>query len=809
MFKKFKTVILIFVSVLLFTFANQKANATTHTITVNSNFFNPAALNVIVGDTVHFQWVGGNHTTTCDDVILPGTSRPIGADAWDSQMNSGTTDFYYVVNVAGSYVYGCQPHWPGMQGTITAGYGYKIWAGILGGGDGSSWNDPLNWLDGVAPVSTDSVKLDNSQVSSTYVVFLPTGATNVTVKKLIIQPTSPNYVYLFLPSGNTNNPGLTVGDGVSGTYDFILYKNSIFTNSSGAAAGTGFAFSVASDSIQLQDSALWIHNCTRGTSGITSRLSQASNCNYGIWRYDTPTTATTNITASGVSYGSLQLYGLAGGGGLLSKRYGQSGGSALTVRGNFYIEEHAYDTTTMTNSWNIRGDYTCYGKLVFGPASTQTINFNGTTLQTIRCDGLTSASSVISRAVNFNNAAGFLIMNPFYADTVIMTQGNIASGGSAWLGIGYDATNSGTLLYTGGIVTGQLERWFLAGVVSDSLSYPVGTSSVLKEAKVRFSTAPTTQGRIGIKFVDNGTNGSDLPSTLNDGGFSLTRRSNSYWTMTGTFLTGGGIDVAFDGNGQEGITDASNMRVIWTNNSGVSFSLLGNHKNGNASIGRRTDIGLYFSDFYLAGDITNNPLPVELDNFIATTIKNEVILDWATGHELNNTGFEVQRSGLNPSQSIHDTPVNATFETIGFVTSKGNSNTGQSYKFNDKNLQTGRYAYRLKQIDVNGNHTFFLLNNEVSINLPGKFVISQNYPNPFNPVTNINYEMPFDGSLKIVVFDNLGREVQTLVNGNVNAGYYKAQFNGAGLPSGIYFYKVNASTGNQNIEKVFKMMLVK
>ena len=262
-------------------------------------------------------------------------------------------------------------------------------------------------------------------------------------------------------------------------------------------------------------------------------------------------------------------------------------------------------------------------------------------------------------------------MNPFYADTVIMTQGNIASGGSAWLGIGYDATNSGTLLYTGGIVTGQLERWFLAGVVSDSLSYPVGTSSVLKEAKVCFSTAPTTQGRIGIKFVDNGTNGSDLPSTLNDGGFSLTRRSNSYWTMTGTFLTGGGIDVAFDGNGQEGVNDAANMRVIWSNNSGVTFSLVGNHKDGNASIGRRTDIGLYFSDFYLSGNVTNNPLPVEPDQFVATTIKNEVILDWATGHELNNTGFEVQRSGLNPSQSIHDTPVNATFETIGFVTRSG------------------------------------------------------------------------------------------------------------------------------------------
>lgn len=786
---------------LLFVFTPDKTNATTHTVTVESNFFNPAALNVIVGDTVHFQWISGFHTTTCDEVILPGTSRPFGADAWDSPMNSGSTDFYYVVNVAGSYVYGCQPHWPGMQATITASYGYKIWAGVLGGGDGSSWNDPLNWLGGVAPVSTDSVKLDNSQESSTYLVFLPTGAVNVTVKKLIIQPTAPNYIYLFLPSGNTNNPGLTVGDGVSGTYDFILNKNSIFSNASGAAAGTGFAFSVTSDSIQLKDSALWIHNCTRGTSGITSRLSQASNCNRGIWRYDVPTTSTFSITASGVSYGSLQLYGLAGGGGLLSKRYIRSGGSALTIRGDYYIEEHAYDSTSMTNSLNIWGNYTCFGKIVYALSSTQTINFNGTALQTIVCDGLTAASSTISRAVNFNNAAGFYISNPFYADSVIMTQGNINSAGSAWLGVGYDASNPGFLSRTGGIVTGQMERWYLAGAISDSLSFPVGTSSVLKEAKVRFSTAPTTAGRIGMKFIDNGTNGSDLPSTLNDGGYSVSRRSDSYWLMTGTFLTGGGIDVALDGNGQVGITDPQNMRVVWSND-GSTFSLQGSHKDGNNSIGRRTGIGFYFSNFYLAGNSLFNPLPVELTSFMASTIKNEVILDWATGHELNNTGFDIERAPVINGKADN-------YSKVGFVSGKGNSNSPQSYKYSDKGLTAGKYSYRLKQIDFNGNFKYFNLSTEVNVALPGSFELSQNYPNPFNPTTSINYEMPFDGTVKLVVFDNLGREVKTLVNGNVSAGYYKTEFNAAGLSSGIYFYRLNAESGSQKFEKILKMMLVK
>lgn len=92
---------------------------------------------------------------------------------------------------------------------------------------------------------------------------------------------------------------------------------------------------------------------------------------------------------------------------------------------------------------------------------------------------------------------------------------------------------------------------------------------------------------------------------------------------------------------------------------------------------------------------------------------------------------------------------------------------------------------------------------------PNKFYLSQNYPNPFNPVTNINYEMPFDGTIKIVVYDNLGREVRTLVSGAVMAGYYKAEFNASSLPSGIYFYRVNAESGGKSYEKVFKMMLVK
>jgi len=213
-------------------------------------------------------------------------------------------------------------------------------------------------------------------------------------------------------------------------------------------------------------------------------------------------------------------------------------------------------------------------------------------------------------------------------------------------------------------------------------------------------------------------------------------------------------------------------------------------------------MGNYFSNFYLASNSATNPLPVELTGFIATTIKNEVILDWATGHELNNEKFEIQRASIASGQT-------GDFITVGAVQSLGNSNSNQSYRFNDRNLQAGTYKYRLKQVDFNGNFHNFDLSANIIVGLPNSFSVSQNYPNPFNPNTFINYEMPFDGKMKITVYDNLGKEVRTLINSNVSAGYNRVEFNASGLASGMYFYKVTAVAGTENYEKVFRMMLIK
>jgi hypothetical protein len=89
--------------------------------------------------------------------------------------------------------------------------------------------------------------------------------------------------------------------------------------------------------------------------------------------------------------------------------------------------------------------------------------------------------------------------------------------------------------------------------------------------------------------------------------------------------------------------------------------------------------------------------------------------------------------------------------------------------------------------------------------MPNQFELKQNYPNPFNPSTLIEYSIPEQSFVDLKVYDFLGNEVATLVNEEQSAGVYRADFTGADLTSGIYFYKLQAG----NFVETKKMMLLK
>ncbi|MFZ0454048.1 MAG: T9SS type A sorting domain-containing protein [Ignavibacteriaceae bacterium] len=82
-----------------------------------------------------------------------------------------------------------------------------------------------------------------------------------------------------------------------------------------------------------------------------------------------------------------------------------------------------------------------------------------------------------------------------------------------------------------------------------------------------------------------------------------------------------------------------------------------------------------------------------------------------------------------------------------------------------------------------------------------EFRLKQNYPNPFNPATTISFELAESGRVSLIVYDILGREITSLINGNENAGKHSVNFNGTQLPSGIYFYRLTAG-GRNSIKKM-------
>ncbi len=191
-------------------------------------------------------------------------------------------------------------------------------------------------------------------------------------------------------------------------------------------------------------------------------------------------------------------------------------------------------------------------------------------------------------------------------------------------------------------------------------------------------------------------------------------------------------------------------------------------------------------------------LPVELASFTSAINRNNVTLNWSTAKETNNQGFDVERQIVGSNN----------WATAGNVVGNGTTEETHSYSFTER-VNTGNYEYRLKQIDYNGAFNYFTLNGEVIVGVPSTYNMSQNYPNPFNPSTKIDYDLPYDGKVSIILYDISGREVANLVNEVKTAGYYQVNFNASNLASGMYFYRINAQGSANNFVQTKKMVLIK
>ena len=182
-------------------------------------------------------------------------------------------------------------------------------------------------------------------------------------------------------------------------------------------------------------------------------------------------------------------------------------------------------------------------------------------------------------------------------------------------------------------------------------------------------------------------------------------------------------------------------------------------------------------------------VPVELSNFAGKANNLRVLLSWRTITEKNNYGFEIQRS----TNKI-------VWAKIGFVSGSGTTTEIHNYLFEDNDIETQIYYYRLKQQDYDGSFKYSnIIEIKISLN---NFELFQNYPNPANPTTKIKYIVPMESFIELYLYDIKGEKISTLLYEKKQPGIYTKEINLRNLSSGVYFYTLKSSTGFAQTKKL-------
>lgn len=651
------------------------------------------------------------------------------------------------------------------------------------------WNNTSTWNGGVVPNSSDHVVMNHN-------VTLNTSAS-------IASLTINDGVTLTSESGQARN--LTIGSG--GDFN----NNGTFTSNDGKVSFSGM--NTVCGTVSFYDVDIINNYLDFGTTSTitgTFSINPGSVSNYPTYADNstliyktngsrTPSTEwrTTASTGRGVPY-NVQVTG-----GASNTSLEFSGGATWSLRGSFTID--ASQTVFLSDDDGgdifIKGNFVNNGTLNAAGSYNRQITLEGSSAQTIRTNG-----AIIEYLKIDNSGSGIsLDDNLTISKRLTMNQGNINCNGSVLFisnGTADDNTNNGIVRNAGIIYNTtpyKIKRAISLGNNGNYL-FPIGTSTVYSPGNLQFTTPLTVNRNIlaDMTYNEGGTNITEI----NDDGFAINTRSNSYWRFDMVESgTDGALILSLTNPNQTGIGSAENLRIMAA---GSPFYFPGVHTNGTGTTAKRNiNISSYGIDgtYYMGGNTTTNPLPVELTSFTAQAIGEKILLHWQTATEKNNYGFEVERSLPQPLPKERDLEA-GRWERIGFVPGNGNSNSPKLYEFKDDHLVGGNlFIYRLKMIDTDGSYEY---SNEIEVKAaPSKFSLLQNYPNPFNPITKIKFSIPQSAFVRLQVYDIMGKLVTTLVNAQKEAGYYEINFNASQISSGVYFYRLTTNEYSEIKKMIF------
>lgn len=449
-------------------------------------------------------------------------------------------------------------------------------------------------------------------------------------------------------------------------------------------------------------------------------------------------------------------------------------GNIVNAQSTYYLNLNGYNLTVSGNLYFTNGAQIA--------TSNGTVIFGGSTAQTISADALQTVNNL-----TISNSSGISLNGNLTVNNTLTLTNGLLSLGSSNLTLGETATISGTPSATNMIVTngtGELRKVFTG---TGDFTFPVGDNTGTAEYSpvfLGFDQGIFSSAYVGVSV----TNGKYSNNS------SVSNYINRYWTITQSGITNYSYAVELNYKAADVVGNEAN---IWCGKySGGSWML---YSQAIAEEHKFLETGITSFSVFTGGE--QGIMPVSLSSFTSNVSGQNINLKWITATETNNAGFNIERKTSETE-----------WNKVGFVAGSGTTNTQKVYTYTDTKLNAGKYQYRLKQIDNNGNFEYHSLSGEVEVGLPAKFDLSQNYPNPFNPVTKIDYTIPASGVgqtfvfVTLKIYDISGREVMTLLNNEPKpAGYHTISVNASSLASGVYFYRIISDKFIQ----VKKMMVLK
>lgn len=421
--------------------------------------------------------------------------------------------------------------------------------------------------------------------------------------------------------------------------------------------------------------------------------------------------------------------------------------------------------STSASALNIYGDLTNIGTI---SGTTGWINMMGTTQQSINGGSYNK--------VSVNNTTGVKLTGALtVVDTLQLTNGKVELGvndlniGNTGRILGVTSTNYIVTNDLGSLVIGNIGVAGRTGAVV----FPIGTLTNYNPISLtNTGTADQYSSRVIVGAFPTYTG--NVPS----GAAVSSNAVAANWIVSESVNGGSNLSVTLQWNGTQelsGFTRGSSYVARYMANGWNNFA-------AGAAVGTdpytRTIGGL--TTLNPMGVGSNGTLPVSWLSLTASVSGKDAVIDWATGSEVNNKGFEVERS-FNGNE----------FEVVGFVKGAGNSASVQTYSFVDAKVlslnSNGDVYYRLKQIDRDGNFEYSKVvmltateNDDITL-----------YPNPFNNEAGIFVSSLQDTKVSIEVKDLMGRNIFTTEKEVIKGNQYISIDNLANLSNGMYLVQVN------------------